>query len=75
MVEYLCSDLTYHLFGIGVLDDRFENFTYQLRFPHSPRYQDPVNEWKEWKTHQIFPKFETLGPRDKSSKYGGAPGF
>ncbi|CAF1092644.1 unnamed protein product, partial [Brachionus calyciflorus] len=75
MLEYLSLDSTYHLFGISFLNDDVNNFTYELHFPNSPRYQDPINEWKEWKTHQLFPSFETLGPRDNTSKHGGAPGY
>lgn len=74
MINYLSEESTYRLFGIGVLDDRLENFTYELSFPNSPRYKDPVNEWKDWTTYQIFPSYEILGPRDKASKHGGAPG-
>lgn len=75
MIEFLTQDQTYNLFGIGFLNDDVKNITYELRFPNSPRYSDPVSEWKEWKTHQIFPKFETLGPRDKEYKHGGQPGI
>ena len=74
MLEYLAADYNYHMFGIGVLNESLTNFTYALRFSHSPRHKNDLIQWDDWKTKSIFPTFDTLGPRDKTCNFGGSPG-
>jgi len=76
LAKYLSKNQQYHLFGIGFLNDSITNFTYEIRFPNSPRSQNvQIGEWKDWKTELIFPKMDTLGPREKNFDYGGEPGY
>lgn len=75
MIDYLSQDYNYHLFGIGILDDSVNNFAYELRFSNSPRFKEELLDWRDWQTENIFPRYEKLGPRDKSSQFGGEPGF
>ena len=75
LVDYLGQDYTYHMFGIGILNDSIQNFTYELRFSNSPRHQNDLIEWKDWHTEFIFPPYEPLGPRDRISQFGGSPGY
>lgn len=74
MLDFLSKNYNYNTFGIGVLDSNISNFTYELRFSNSPRFREQGLNWENWKTENIFPTYEKLGPRDKSSNFGGEPG-
>jgi hypothetical protein len=54
MLNYLASNYTFNMFGIGILNESISNFTYELRFSNSPRSKDDVLEWKDWHTEVFF---------------------
>lgn len=48
---------------------------FTLRFTSIPRNSRGKRVREEWKTMFIVPPLETLGPRSRSSKRGGEPGY
>ena len=50
MVAYLAKEINYKLFGVSILNDSVQNFTYKLRFPYSPHNQNRKTDWTDWKT-------------------------
>jgi hypothetical protein len=71
MISYLAKDYKYKIFGVAFLNDSITNFTYQLRFPYSPRNEDRDTDWTDWKTNLPWPLFPVLGPRASNDYTGG----
>lgn len=75
MLDFLKLDYEYKVFGVTILNESVNNFTYKLRFPYSPRNLERETDWSDWKTNLLWPVFPTLGPRSKSQYTGGDPGL
>ena len=50
MIAYMSQDYASKVFAVEILNDNVKNFTYKLRFPHSPRNTDQSTDWTDWKT-------------------------